>query len=81
MSKLLSIIRYSQYCHYFLLLIPLLMFYSSTTVADNGIPKLVYLIVDEDKVIASNIEFNRFDELTLNAKEEVINHEEGNAVA
>ncbi|MEJ2181868.1 MAG: hypothetical protein P8Y28_15975 [Gammaproteobacteria bacterium] len=58
-----------------------MLFYSNTIVADNAVPKLVYLIFDEDKVIASNIEFNRFDELSLNAKEEVISHEEGNAVA
>ena len=73
--------RSSQYRQCFTVLLLLLLFYSNTTVADNAIPKLVYLIFDEDKVIASNIEFNRFDELTLNAKEEVINHEVGNAVA
>ncbi len=50
-------------------------------IADNAIPKLVYLVFDEDKIIASNIEFNRFDELSLTAKEEVISHEVGNAVA
>lgn len=81
MFKLLSIIRFSQYCRFVLWLIPLLLFCSVSAVADNAIPKLVYLIFDEDKVIASNIEFNRFDELSLNAKEEVVNHEVGNAVA
>ena len=55
--------------------------YALTSIADNAVPKLVYLIFDEDKVIASNIEFNRFDELTLTAKEEVVSHEVGNAVA
>ncbi|WP_455220847.1 hypothetical protein [Kaarinaea lacus] len=53
----------------------------ATAAADNAIPKLVYLIFDEDKVIASNIKFNRFDEFVLNAKEEVISHQVGNAIA
>ena len=58
-----------------------LYLYAPMGAADNAVPKLVYLIFDEDKVIASNIEFNRFDELTLTAKEEVVSHEVGNAVA
>ena len=58
-----------------------LYLYAPMGTADNAVPKLVYLIFDEDKVIASNIEFNRFDELTLTAKEEVVSHEVGNAVA
>lgn len=81
MFKSFSIIRFSHCCQCCLVLFQLLIFWSATAVADNAIPKLVYLIFDEDKVIASNIEFNRFDELTLNAKEEVMNHEVGNAVA
>lgn len=81
MFKLLSRIRFSQHCQFVLWLIPFLLFCSVSAVADNAIPKLVYLIFDEDKVMASNIEFNRFDELSLNAKEEVVNHEVGNAVA
>jgi len=81
MFNSLSFVRPSQYHQCFTVLILLLLFYSNTTVADNAIPKLVYLIFDEDKVIASNIEFNRFDELSLNAKEDVISHEVGNAVA
>ena len=81
MFNSLSFVRSSQYHQCFMVILLLLLFYSNTTVADNAVPKLVYLIFDEDKVIASNIEFNRFDELTLKAKEEVISHEEGNAVA
>jgi len=81
MFNSLPIVRLSQCCQCFLWFFLLLLFCSATAVADNTIPKLVYLIFDEDKVIASNIEFNRFDELVLKAQEEVINHEVGNAVA
>jgi len=69
MNRLISIIGFA----------PLLFW--ATAVADNGIPKLVYLIFDEDKVIASNVKFNQFDEFVLSAKEEVISHEVGNAIA
>lgn len=54
---------------------------TATAIADSNTPKLVYLIVDENKLIASNIEFNRFDELKLRAKEMVIQQSVGSAVA
>ena len=81
MSRPFSIVRFSQCYQCFLGIFLLLLLCSSTAMADNAIPKLVYLIFDDNKVIASNIEFNRFDELTLTAKEKVVNHEVGNAVA
>ena len=81
MSNTESMIKFSQYGRWCLGIFILFLYFSSVSLADNAVPKLVYLIFDEDKVIASNIEFNRFDELTLNAKEEIISHEVGNAVA
>jgi len=53
---------------------------SATHADDVSVPKLVYLIQDDDKLIASNIKFNRFDEIKLEAKEEVAGHAVGNAV-
>lgn len=64
----------------FSILYPLLLLYSSTAAAVDPIPKLVYLIFDEDRVIASNVEFSRFDEIRLVAKEEVFDSAVGNAV-
>lgn len=60
----------------------LLLFLSvgSSVSAENGIPKLVYLMIDDDKLIASNIKFNRFDDMKLQAKEKVLEHAVGNAV-
>ena len=81
MKQSLFICRLSRFHGFFHGILLLLLCFSAAAVANNSIPKLVYLIFDEDKVIASNIELNRFDELSLNAKEEVISHEVGNAVA
>ena len=65
---------------YFIYILLLLFFASASHADDATVPKLVYLIVDEDKLIASNIKFSRFDELTLGAKESVTEHAAGNAV-
>jgi hypothetical protein len=48
--------------------------------AENSIPKLVYLLTEDNKLVASNIKFNRFDDMKLEAKEEVIEYAVGNAV-
>lgn len=48
--------------------------------AGSDVPKLLYLIVENNKLIASNIKFNRFDEIGLLAKEVVQDYEVGNAV-
>ena len=74
-------VHLSQRHHSLLMISQILLLYSTMVAADNAIPKLVYLIFDEDKVIASNIKFNRFDEFVLSAKEEIISHEVGNAIA
>jgi hypothetical protein len=64
----------------FLLALSLLLSFANSVFAENGIPKLVYLMIDDDKLIASNIKFNRFDDLKLQAKEKVLEHAVGNAV-
>lgn len=61
--------------------VQLLMLCTTVALAEDTTPKLVYLIVDENKLVASNIEFNRFDELKLQAKEEVRAKSVANAVA
>ncbi|KPJ87196.1 MAG: hypothetical protein AMJ53_18515 [Gammaproteobacteria bacterium SG8_11] len=59
----------------------MLLLYAAAVFADDfSVPKLVYLIEDDDKLIASNIKFNRFDEIKLEAKETVSAHAVGNAV-
>lgn len=58
----------------------LAVFVSVADAEDVSVPKLVYLIEDDDKLIASNIKFNRFDEIKLEAKETVSSHAVGNAV-
>lgn len=65
----------------FLTSILLLAVFVSPSYADDvSVPKLVYLIEDDGKLIASNIKFNRFDEIKLEAKEIVSAHAVGNAV-
>lgn len=48
--------------------------------AFEGVPKQVELIVDGSWLIASNVRFSRFDELKLNAQENVVESRVGNAV-
>jgi len=60
--------------------IPLLSLGSISAGVVNAIPKSVYLIFDEDRIIASNIESNRFDKIQLTAKEEVLESAVGKAV-
>ena len=63
-----------------LILLTALLGIATVAIGDNGVPKLVYLIMDDDKLIASNIKFNRFDDTKLMAKEKVLNYAVGNAV-
>ena len=46
----------------------------------EGVPKQVELIVDGNWLIASNVRFSRFDELKLNAREDIVESRVGNAV-
>ena len=45
------------------------------------VPKQVHLVTDGDKLFASNVKFNRFDELKFNAQERVLDQQVGAAVA
>jgi hypothetical protein len=47
----------------------------------NYVPKQVHLVADGDKLFASNVKFNRFDELKLSAQERVLDQQVGAAVA
>jgi hypothetical protein len=47
----------------------------------NYVPKQVHLVPDGDKLFASNVKFNRFDELKFNAQERVLDQQVGAAVA
>jgi hypothetical protein len=47
----------------------------------NYVPKQVHLVSDGDKLFASNVKFNRFDELKFSAQERVVDQQVGAAVA
>jgi len=47
----------------------------------NYVPKQVHLVNDGDKLFASNVKFNRFDELKISAQERVLDQQVGAAVA
>jgi hypothetical protein len=49
-------------------------------VISGDVPKLVHFIVDGNRLVASNVRFNRFDELRLNAQERITDSREGDAV-
>jgi hypothetical protein len=49
--------------------------------AAHDIEKQVFLVVDEDEVIASNTKLGRFDRLELGAKEKIQDYKVANAVA
>lgn len=58
----------------------LMMLLSAYVSADDTIPKLVYLIVDKEKLVAANIEFNRFDTIKLFGQETIVKTKVANAV-
>jgi hypothetical protein len=49
-------------------------------VSTGNVPKLVHFIVDGNRLVASNVRFNRFDELRLDAQERIYDSREGDAV-
>ena len=55
-------------------------FIALPALAEQSVPKLTYLVVDDDKLIASNIKLNRFDELRLEARERLLDQAVANAV-
>ena len=52
-----------------------------TPAGAHDVEKLVFLVVDEDEVIASNTKLGRFDRLKLGAGETVKDYKVANAVA
>jgi hypothetical protein len=49
-------------------------------VVTGDVPKLVHFIIDGNRLVASNVRFNRFDELRLGAQERIFDSREGDAV-
>jgi hypothetical protein len=51
------------------------------TQSSGSVPKQVHLVADGNKIMASNVRLNRFDELRLDAQERVREQRVGEAVA
>ncbi len=47
----------------------------------DEVEKLVFLVVEDDEVIASNTRLGRFDRLELSAREKILDYKASNAVA
>ena len=52
----------------------------TSTSAEDAIPKQVHLIVDGNRLIASNVRFSRFDEVPIFAQERIVRRAEGEGV-
>ena len=52
----------------------------SAQVLSQGVPKQVDLVIEGNRLVASNVRFSRFDEYRLNAQERVADTQVGNAV-
>ena len=48
--------------------------------ASDTVPRQVHLIEESDRLLASNVKFNRFDVLKLNAREQIVEKATGEAV-
>jgi hypothetical protein len=48
--------------------------------ASGDVAKTVHLVIDGNRLVASNVRFNRFDELRLNPQERIERSSEGDAV-
>ncbi len=49
-------------------------------ITSQGVPKQVHLVVEGNRLIASNVRASSFDELRLRAREDVVESAEGEAV-
>jgi hypothetical protein len=54
---------------------------SHAQITTGNIPKQVHLVLDGNRVLASNVRLNRFDELKLGAQERIREQQVGEAVA
>jgi hypothetical protein len=54
---------------------------TGTQTSSGSVPKQVHLVMDGNKVMASNVRLNRFDELRLDAQERIREQRVGEAVA
>lgn len=61
-----------------LLLLGILLLASAGSASD-AVPKQVHLVVDGNRLIASNARFSRFDELKFNAREKIVAQAVGEA--
>jgi hypothetical protein len=52
----------------------------SAQTTSGDVAKTVHLVIDGNRLVASNVRFNRFDELRLNPQERVDRSSEGDAV-
>ena len=74
-------ILFSKFCPLQTLPLIVMLLCNATIATADTIPKIVYLIIDNDALIVSNIKFNRFDDIKLLAKETIKENQVGNAVA
>ena len=58
-----------------------LLFFATPSLSSDDVEKVLFLVLDEDEVIASNTRFGRFDRLKMHAKEKVLQHTAAEAVA
>lgn len=54
--------------------------HAATQTTSQGVPKQVHLVVDGNRLVASNIRSSSFDELRLRAREDIRESVEGEAV-
>jgi hypothetical protein len=59
----------------------LLLLGMSTAAADEVVEKSIYLVVEDDRIIASNVQTGQFFDLNFSAKEEVLQQLVANGVA
>jgi hypothetical protein len=59
----------------------LLLLGTSTAAADEAVEKSIYLVVEDDLIIASNVQTGQFFDLDFSAKEELLQQVVANGVA
>ena len=61
-------------------LVVVMLLHAGIAGAQDGVRKQVFLVVDGDRLVASNVRTNGFDELRLDARERIMQSEEGEGV-